>query len=156
LLEAFGEPSGRCGQCDNCRGGVFSLPRRAGLVGLRLRIAALTRFARAETATPDAEPSAAEPAPALPVFERPVEDAPLRVTDDPLFRALQRLRLDIARRRGLPPRRIASDALLRRLAAARPRSLDAPCFDGAEIVEAESFLRLIRSHEETGAAPERR
>jgi ATP-dependent DNA helicase RecQ len=154
LLRAFGEESGRCGFCDNCRGGPLSLPRRAGLVLLGLRVAALARFASAEEAAPEERASAAEPLGGA--AERPGEPAaPIRVADEALLRALQRLRLDIARRRGLPPRRVASESLLRRLAAARPRSLDAPCFGGDEIVDAEAFLRLVRAHDETSAPAER-
>jgi ATP-dependent DNA helicase RecQ len=152
LLAAFGEASGRCGRCDNCRGGLLSLPRRAGLVSLGWRLAALARFARAEDVAPEEPASAAEPAPAGFAAEPGEPAAPVRVADEALLRALQRLRLDIARRRGLPPRRVASDAQLRRMASARPRSLREPPFSAeeggaCEIAEAESFLRLLHAHD---------
>nr|WP_255608896.1 RecQ family ATP-dependent DNA helicase [Methylosinus sp. Sm6] len=150
LLRAFGEESGRCGRCDNCRGGLLSLPRRAGLVGLRLRVAALARFAHAEAPVDDVEPSAPEPA--LPVAEIAAPQEPLRVCDEAILRALKRLRFDIARRRALPPRRVMSDALLRRIAIERLQSLDALGSAADESIEAESFLLLVRTHGEKDAA----
>jgi ATP-dependent DNA helicase RecQ len=150
LLAAFGEASGRCGRCDNCRGGPLSLPRRAGLVWLGLRVAALARFAQAEEIAPEALASDA-PAPAAAPGEA---GPPIRVADEALLRALRSLRLEIARRQRLPPRRVATDAQLRRMALARPRSLhEAPFSDetgDGEIAEPEAFLRLLRAHDARG------
>jgi ATP-dependent DNA helicase RecQ len=148
LLAAFGEAGGRCGRCDNCRGGPLSLPRRAGLVWLGLRVAALARFAPDEAVAPEA-PARDEPvAPAAAPGEA---RASIRVADEALLSALRSLRLDIARRQGLPPRRIATDAQLRRMALARPRSLhEAPFSDetgNGEIAEPEAFLRLLRTYD---------
>ncbi|OBS52810.1 recombinase RecQ [Methylosinus sp. 3S-1] len=141
LLRAFGEESGRCGLCDNCRGGPLSLPRRAGLVLLGLRVAALARFASAERAEPETAGEPVSVGLALPSWG---EETPLRVADEALLRALRSLRRDIARRRRLPPHRIASDAQLRQMAATRPRSLgEAPFGADAEITEPEAFLRLL-------------
>jgi ATP-dependent DNA helicase RecQ len=147
LLAAFGEESGRCGGCDNCRGGVFALPRRAGLVTLGWRVAALARFSGAnaegveaaeETAPiPSVAPSFAPSAIAPGLASEP-KDERLSVADERLYRRLIGLRLDIAKRRRLAPRAVASDALLRRLATARPRALE-----GESVIAAEEFLRAV-------------
>jgi ATP-dependent DNA helicase RecQ len=152
VLRELGETSGRCGHCDNCRSAVFGLPRRAALVALGWRVAALGRLAAASGAVfedaelaavaPDAEPPLAVPLPG--------RGRALRVADERLFGELCALRLQIARKRRIAPRNVASDALLRALATTRPGSLEHSLFVGTDgegaIVEAESFLRLIAAH----------
>ncbi|PWB80150.1 MAG: recombinase RecQ [Methylocystaceae bacterium] len=150
LLHALGEASGKCGRCDNCRSGLFGLPRRAALVALGWRVAALGRFgamgdAPLEEAT-DAFSRDAAPV-ALPAID-PGRARFLRVADERLFRELCALRQRIARRRRIAPRGVASDDLLRALAAERPRSLADSPFAAADgersaIVEPEAFLLLI-------------
>jgi ATP-dependent DNA helicase RecQ len=51
-------------------------------------------------------------------------DDELSVDEEPLFDALRRVRLDLAREEGVPPFVVASDRTLRDLARLRPRSLD--------------------------------
>lgn len=154
LLVTLGETSGRCGRCDNCRGGLFGLPRRAALVALGWRIAALGRFAAFGD---DLFEEAATEALPLDIAVTALRDAAsdrsraMRVSDERLFHELRALRLRIARERRIAPRGVASDDLLRTLAARRPKSLADPPFAAADdetpaIVEAEAFLLLIAAH----------
>ncbi|WP_244613264.1 RecQ family ATP-dependent DNA helicase [Methylosinus sp. Ce-a6] len=147
LLAAFGEASDRCGRCDNCRGGVLTLPRRAGLVALGWRVAALARFSGVSAAAidePEAPPSLA--ATAAFASEAKKEEETLSVADERLYRELIGLRLAIAKRRRLAPRAVASDAMLRRLAIARPHALP----EGETMIEAEAFLRAVGEAERVG------
>jgi len=138
LLAAFGEESGGCGGCDNCRGGLLALPRRAGLVALAWRVAVLARFAGAGAESVD-EPLETAPIPAAaPGLAPEGKEEALSVADERLYRELIRLRLDIAKRRRLAPRGVASDAVLRRLAITRPRALEDEIVIGVE-----EFLRAI-------------
>ncbi|MBG0809789.1 RecQ family ATP-dependent DNA helicase [Methylosinus sp. H3A] len=139
LLRAFGEESGRCGRCDNCRGGLLALPRRAGLVALGWRVAVLARFAGLGAESLDEpEPEPAQSPAAAPGASAEPKEERLSVADERLYRRLIRLRLEIAKRRRLAPRAVASDALLRRLAITRPCALD-----GETPIAAEEFLRAI-------------
>jgi ATP-dependent DNA helicase RecQ len=150
LLAAFGETSAACGKCDNCRGGAFDAIRRANLVWLGWRaniegrLARLTSGPAIETQEPLDEDIEAQP-----IVTRAMNAPRLRVCDERLLLRLRSIRLDIARRRRIPPHRVASDALLAALAAARPRSLDEQPFvnemgaASCEIVEAMTFLREI-------------
>jgi ATP-dependent DNA helicase RecQ len=146
LLAALGEESEPCGRCDNCRGGLLSLPRRAGLVALGLRLSASARFsAVADPAAMEADMD--EPTSSV-APTAPAEAAPMSIDDERLYRALCRLRLDIARRRRVAPRIVAGDALLRALATTRPRNLGEPPFVDADgescaLLEPEAFLRLV-------------
>ncbi|CAN2534497.1 ATP-dependent+RNA+helicase+DeaD [Methylocapsa aurea] len=139
LLRAFGEASGRCGACDNCRGGLLALPRRAGLLALGWRVAVLARFAGANAEGVDedvGEPQAA-PSPAMaPGVSAQAQEERLSVAEERLYRRLLLLRLDIAKRRRLAPRAVASDAALRRLAITR-------ALDGESVIAAEAFLRAV-------------
>ncbi|WP_084570716.1 ATP-dependent DNA helicase RecQ [Methylosinus sp. PW1] len=137
LLAAFGEESGRCGRCDNCRGGLLALPRRAGLVALGWRVAVLARFAGAGAERLDEPEEAPDPvAMAASVSLGPEQERPLSVAEERLYRRLLHLRLDIAKRRRLAPRAVASDAALRRLAVTR-------ALDGESVIAAEEFLRMV-------------
>ncbi|WP_166143521.1 ATP-dependent DNA helicase RecQ [Methylosinus sp. RM1] len=135
LLAAFGEESGRCGRCDNCRGGLLALPRRAGLVTLGWRVAALARFAGANAESLDEPEETPIPAAAPGLSVEPTKER-LSVAEERLYRELIRLRLDIAKRRRLAPRAVASDAVLRRLVLTRT-------LDGESVIAAEEFLRAI-------------
>jgi ATP-dependent DNA helicase RecQ len=148
LLSAFGESSGPCGRCDNCREGALGALRRAHLIWLSRR-AALESRVTAFLDESGAEPGPAEICPAsIDLSLAPARPPPLRIADERLFRALSSLRLALARRRRIPPHRIASDDILHALARARPRSLDDWPFvdargEAATIVEARAFLREI-------------
>jgi ATP-dependent DNA helicase RecQ len=154
LLAAFGEVSGPCGTCDNCRGGALDLFRRANLVWLGWRAAIEGRFVRF-VSNPTIEP----PQPSYEVVQAgPIAidaaSAPrLRVADERLLRELASIRLSIARKRRIPPHRVASDALLTAMAKTRPRELDEQPFvdemgAARDIVEAQSFLREIEKWRE--------
>ncbi|MCC3245779.1 RecQ family ATP-dependent DNA helicase [Methylocystis sp. WRRC1] len=141
LLAEFSEESAPCGKCDHCRGGPLAWPRRAGALALGWRVAAESRLAHfsVDAAEPaEADPPAAQPPVAGPIPDR---EAPLTVADERLLRALQAERLAIARRRGLPPRQVASDAALRSLATRRPLRIDDPVFRDLE--EPGAFLSAI-------------
>ncbi|PPD46705.1 MAG: recombinase RecQ [Methylocystis sp.] len=143
LLSEFGEESTPCGRCDHCRGGPLAWPRRLGALTQGWRVAATSRLAHLSAGAPETE--ATEPSPAQePILtEAPPAPPALTVAQARLLRALQAERLAIAKRRGLAPRRIASDEALTTLARARPDRLDDPAFD--EIDEAAGFLRVIRT-----------
>jgi ATP-dependent DNA helicase RecQ len=148
LLRALGETSGACGKCDNCRSGLFGAFRRANHIWLGCRAALESRMT-AFSAEPVDDP---QPIQIDVASQRPWPDAtsapPLRIADERLFRELASLRLAIARRRKIPPYRVASDDILQALASARPRSLGEWPFRDAQgqaqkIIEAGAFLRAI-------------
>jgi ATP-dependent DNA helicase RecQ len=146
LLAAFGETGARCGVCDNCRGGLFSLPRRAGALATLWR----ARFsARLAEAAPLAESEAtADMETVETTAPEPVPPPALRADEDRLLRALEQARRDIARKRRVAPRQIAGDDFLLALARLRPASVAAPPFDAEaapalSAAEAQSFLRAL-------------
>ncbi len=116
LLAEFGEDSAPCGACDHCRG-PLALPRRAQALALALQVGAQSRVAgfldRAQNApdepAPESEPLVFTPTPA---------PALLNVLQERLLRELLAARLELARKRGLAPRRIICDEALRELARA--------------------------------------
>jgi len=142
LLRSFGEQSAPCGMCDHCRGPLRWL-RRAGALAQGWRAAALGQLSGQDASDADEAPEIA----AGPVTEslttalRPTTEPPLCVEDARLLRALKNERSAIARRLGVAPRHVASDAQLRRLAIARPRRLDDPLL--AEVSAPDVFLRII-------------
>lgn len=145
LLQSFGEESAPCGICDHCRGPLRWLRRARALVQGG-KIAAYSRWTRFEAA--DAGDGVEIEGTALPAPPEPGVAAisemepPLRVNDARLLQALKAERSVLARRLGIAPRHVASDAQLRRLAIERPRRFDDPLF--AEIAAVEAFLRIIR------------
>lgn len=150
LLRNFGEESAPCGLCDHCRGPLRWV-RRAGAVVQGWRIAAQSRLSILDgdgfvdmqndvRETPSA-PSPPEPSPAASTPAEP----PLRVDDARLLQALKNERSAVARRLGIAPRHVASDAQLRRLAVERPRGPDDPLL--AEIAAPEIFLRIVSASE---------
>jgi ATP-dependent DNA helicase RecQ len=153
LLSALGEASGACGRCDNCRGAAFGLLRRAHLIWLGRRAALESRVAGFFD---DAAPEPPEAQTGLvpgDFFPAARSAPPLRVADERLYRELLSLRLAIARRRKIPPHRVASDEILHALAQARPRRLDDWPFVDARreaqtIVEAGAFLSVIENFRE--------
>ena len=142
LLRSFGEESAPCGMCDHCRGPLRWL-RRAGALAQGWRAAALGQLAVLDASDADEAPEIA----AGPVTEplttapEPTTEPPLCVEDARLLRALKNERGAVARRLGVAPRHVASDAQLRRLAIARPRRLDDPLL--AEVSAPDVFLRII-------------
>jgi ATP-dependent DNA helicase RecQ len=151
LLSSLGEDSGPCGACDNCRSGVLDMARRIHLVWLGLRARFESRIEELAS-----EPELAEPQPsregglagAAAADRANPSRAPLRVADERLLRRLIAMRLEIARKRRIPPHRIANDSQLAALAATRTRGLDeTPLVDetgaACDIVDAQSFLREI-------------
>lgn len=141
LLMEFGEESAPCGRCDHCRGGPLAWSRRAGALALGIRVAAASRLALVSGEGID-EPQPSPTAPQELVFEPVAPPAKaLTVSQARLLRALQAERGKIAKRRRLAPRRIASDEALAGLAAAPPRRIDDPLFQGVE--EAGAFLGVI-------------
>ncbi|MBI1868633.1 MAG: RecQ family ATP-dependent DNA helicase [Methylocystis sp.] len=151
LLRTFGETSGPCGRCDNCRGGLFGLARRASGVALGWRVALESRFAAFDAGASsefETQRGLQNVAPEEFPLANPDSALPLRVADERLLRSLEALRLAIARKKRIPPHRVASDAVLEALAQARPRSLGEAPFvrqDGETeaIVEADAFLHAI-------------
>ena len=149
LLAAFGETSGACGRCDNCRSGAFDVLRKTNLVWLGWRAAIESRFADfASEPALETAPSDSDAASDATVIDADVEQFRLRVEDERLLRKLASTRLEIARRRRMPPHRVANDVLLAAMAAAWPRSLDEPPFvdemgEACDIVDAQLFLRDI-------------
>jgi ATP-dependent DNA helicase RecQ len=87
----------------------------------------------------------APPEPVAPpesVIEQATDTAPaLTIADARLLLALQAERLTLARRRGVAPRRIASDEALTRIARSRPRRLEDPLLVG--VADAGAFLAVI-------------
>lgn len=141
LLRSFGEDSAPCGMCDHCRGPLRWL-RRAGTLVQSWRVAARSRLSAQDAAeAPEASEVVAaslpSPAPGAPAIAEP----PLRVDDARLLQALKNERSAVARRLGIAPRHVASDALLRRLAIERPRRPDDPLL--TEITAPEVFLRIV-------------
>ena len=167
LLAAFGEAGGRCGVCDNCRGGLLSWPRRAGAAARLLRISAAARLTRELSLAPDETTSdmvsgdrfaddgfandAAE-ASERSARARAVFESALRIGDERRLRALERVRRDIARERRLPPCRIVGDAFLLALLRDRPSTPAAPPFDAAEaqLLRAADVTRFLRILETMG------
>lgn len=148
LLSAFGETSNACGRCDNCREGAFGALRRAHLIWLRGRAALESRVAAfLDGSETEREPAGLGPE-SVELSLAPAPAPSLRIADERLFRELSSLRLAIARRRRIPPHRVASDEILHALASARPRRLDEWPFIGqggeaGTIVEAGAFLQEI-------------
>lgn len=142
LLAEFGEESGPCGKCDHCRGGPLAWPRRARALALGWRAALESRFAvllQDDFVEEDAPAVSAAPAPEIAAGAAP--EPALTVADARLLRALLAERGRIAKRRGLPPRRVAEEKALRSLATARPRRIDDPLFE--HLVDAADFLRVV-------------
>lgn len=142
LLRSFGEESAPCGICDHCLGPMRWL-RRANAMAQGWRIAAHSRLSALDGGeTIDASDVDAawsqEPVADTPATPKPL----LCVVDARLLRALQNERSAVARRLGMAPRHVASDAQLRRLATERPRRLDDPLL--AETAAPEAFLRILR------------
>jgi ATP-dependent DNA helicase RecQ len=143
LLAEFGEESAPCGRCDHCRGGPLAWPRRLRAAVFGWRAAIESRLTHMGGGGPD-EDAAPGPAAESPVPGDPAAEAPkLSVRDERLLRALQAERLAIAKRRGRPARRIASEEALRGLATERPTSPDDPLLAGIE--NAAEFLAIIRA-----------
>jgi len=139
LLRSFGEARAPCGICDHCRGPLRWL-RRAGALIESGRVAAQSRLSILDAGedgdVQDIAPSS-EPVPAALAIAEP----PLRVDDARLLQALKKERSVVARRLGIAPRHIASDAQLRRLAIERPRRPDDPLL--GEIKAPDVFLRIV-------------
>jgi len=136
LLAEFGEESASCGKCDHCRGGPLAWPRRAAALamGWRARIESrLTHISGERPAEAASERGPAEPF----VFMAADREPLLTVAQERLLKALHAERQAIARRRGVAPRQVASDAALRRLVVAPE---DPPPGD---IADAASFLRIV-------------
>lgn len=144
LLAEFGEKSSSCGRCDHCSG-ILALPRRAKALALGLSTAALSRATAfvdslEQRETIDDEPL--DPAEGIvPTTSFPV----LSIAQDRLLRQFFAARLDLARRRGLAPHRIASDLALRRLACAKPGEAptEAAALEGMAPQDAQLFLRIL-------------
>ncbi|MCX7899824.1 MAG: helicase-related protein, partial [Methylocystis sp.] len=141
LLAEFGEESKPCGKCDHCRGGVLALPRRLNALTHGWRAALSSRIGQSAGDFGVEEDGPAEAALVAEKSASPRVDAPLTVEAARLLRALEKERLVIARRQGVPPRQIASDAALRALAERPPNRIDGDFPAG--VIEAEAFLRII-------------
>jgi len=146
LLAEFGEDGAACGRCDHCRGGIFALPRRLAARALGWRAALESRLLAAaqgaEAEPPDPAPNGpAETATPLGVSI----PAPMRIADERLLRELEAARRAIAVARGVAPRGVASDTLLRRLAIERPQAPGHPLFVEARTRprDAEALLLAI-------------
>jgi ATP-dependent DNA helicase RecQ len=121
LLAEFGETSEPCGNCDHCRG-LLAPARRleAFALGLRLRAEGRARafLERERSSAPPLEPEV-ETAWSDDASENAA--APLTVGEERLLRLLMSERKRLALSRRLPPRKIASDELLRALVHDPPR-----------------------------------
>ncbi len=141
LLRSFGEERAPCGMCDHCRGPLRWL-RRAGALAQGWRVSARSRLSALEAAegidAPDIVPA---PVPEPFAGVSAIEAQPLCVNDARLLQALKNERCALARRLGVAPRHVASDAQLRRLAIERPQQADDPLL--AEITAPEAFLRIV-------------
>ncbi|MGD9541370.1 RecQ family ATP-dependent DNA helicase [Methylocystis sp.] len=142
LLAEFGEDSAPCGRCDHCRGGPMAWPRRLASLALGWRAGLASGVAaRGDLPEGEADVSQIAPAPAPALAPIQQEDSPLTVDDARLLLALEAERRAIAKRRGVPPRAIASERTLRALAHERPDTADDPLLSGIE--DAAALLRII-------------
>jgi ATP-dependent DNA helicase RecQ len=145
LLAEFGEESGACGRCDHCRG-MLALPRRGGAFMQGLKTKFLSRLVALAEGAGSGEAVDREPAPALEDVFSPSPDRALSVAQERLLREFFAARLDLARRRGLPPQRIACDSALRRLACApsSDEASSAAALEGMTRQDAQVFLRILQ------------